>query len=216
MSNLKEHIKDERKVLNSAVSNYRWLKKMNRRFWLLEHIFKNRTIEVSNWESFEPDPENKYDGRPDGVDVDISLPPLPTDIYYCAKSYLGWIKEFKSLPDTKCYVPWFSERWVFEIHNIESFYSVPVEDAYYILCDCKPSYKNSVIPPFYQIEKCWDLWIRDNLPKILLSGPIVTFDVVWTKEKSLKKEHVVQYTEHWLEKWYPNLSKRKIEYMEKQ
>lgn len=214
MNTLKEHIVDQKKVLNAAKDNYRWLKSVHKRFWLLEHIFKNRKIEVSNWESFEPDPEHYCDGIPSGIDVNIHLPPLFRDIYYCLKGYLDWRREFKSFPKTRDYLPWFSDKWIFEIHNIESFYNLPHEEQYFLLCECKPQYKKSTIPNFYVIENNWNEWVREHLPHILLSGPLVTYDDVWTSEKDLKKDHVVKYTKKWIEKWYPGLSKREVEYKE--
>lgn len=220
-SGIEAELHDYKCKVRSAKESLAWFKCISKRFRLLEKFYKKRPIVVYNWEQFEADEHTGLDFKgPSSIDLRIELPPTWVDIWGCIKGYFSWILEFKELPKIKDYLPWkFRDRWIFCICTIDCFIDSCLDDPlmkYYDIIESKPSYKNSVIPHFHQIRSIekddWLPWLRANLPNILSTGPIITYDDVWTGKKFLTQEDALHYTRLWLQKWYPNLAKRPIKY----
>lgn len=205
-------IEDHKKRLMVSRNNLRWIKKIARRFWLLEHVFRRRPIRIYDWTSFDPDPEHGYDGKTGYLDIQIELPPLPTDIISSIKGIWSWIREFHTFPNLRDYLPWFHCRWVFTVLNKHALLSeMSPEDAYSRLYLGKEELHTTKFllesdPAVFHPKLC------ANIGTWLESGPIIEFDNIYTGQESFVEDDVAKYAKLWLERWYPGLSNRPIEW----
>ena len=63
-----DEIQDHKKLIEQAKESYGWIKSINRRLWLTQHVFKNRPIRVDEWSDFDS-------GVTSYLDIHIELPP---------------------------------------------------------------------------------------------------------------------------------------------
>lgn len=202
-----DEIRDHKIQIKRAKESHRWIKSVNRRFWLTQHIFRNRPIRVNEWSDFDS-------GKTAYLDIQIELPPLPSDLIWNIKNYLNWILEFRKLPrPTKNFLPGFHCRWVFTVLSRHAWFSeMSTEDAHSKLYHGKSELHNSGF-----VVKGYDTFgnqLRDNLDIWLESGPIVEFDNVYTSQEFFTKDDVIKHTKLWIERWYPKLASRRIEWAE--
>lgn len=217
MNDLKKEFNEAQNRVKREKTNYKWLKSISARFWLLEKIYKNRPIIISNWECMGPPCEHDHPCEKglQSCDLMIDLPPRIRDVLSCVAGYFSWVFEFKEFPNIKDYLPWrFRERWVFCINAIDCFYDKWLDEPFDLFYKLKFP-PNSTKPNWYSMrdidqgDRSYE-WVRKNAVRILAYRPVITYDDVWTPKEFLTKEDLVNYTRLWLRKWYPNLADRAI------
>jgi len=137
---IKKELNEAKNRAKGKKSDYKWLKSISKRFWLLEKFYKNRPIVISNWECMGPPCEHDYpcQGGLQSCDLRIDLPPRIKDVWSCLVGYISWIWEFKELPNIKDYLPWkFQDRWIFCINSIECFYDRWLDDPFHLFWKLK-------------------------------------------------------------------------------
>ena len=182
MNAVKSEIRDKQIRKCTAVRDLSWLKKVNRGFWLLEHVFTKRPIFVYEHTLFTP--TDNWDGKAGYLDIHFTIP---------------WVG-LKNIPRWR-------SAWITTVESLDSFMMYQsVDDARTELWHTSNDMDILKAPDdpieFWQLVK----------PKIkgILANPLVEFDHVYTNQEYFSQDDVVKYARVWLEKHYHNLAKREI------
>lgn len=175
-------IRDKQIRKRTAVRDLSWIKKVNHGFWLLEHVFKKSPIIVYENTLFTPTAD--WDGKAGYLDVQFKIP------------WVGFNR-----------FPYWRSSWIMVVESLDSFMMYQgVDDArtelWHISNDMDILRSSNDPVEFWQLVK----------PKIkgILASPIIEFDEIWTNQEYFEQDDVIKYAKIWLEKYYPNLAKRKI------
>ncbi len=174
-----------------AKKDYRWVTRVNRGFWMLEHIypFNSQPVQVTEWVDFSPNAKENWNGRPDYLDIHIRVP------------WIG-LNHFPSM----------RMPWIFTVESVRSFMLYKsTEDAQTELW-WNSREKEILLLNLDNPANFWGI-VKPKLNN-LLSNPIVEFDQVWTNQADFGKDDVIKYARVWLSKFYPNLAKREIVFVE--
>jgi hypothetical protein len=214
---LRSSPKDEaRKAVRDARADRRWLRRTERRLWLLRTAFRGRPVRVHEWHVPSlGDAELELPEAERGagwLDVQIEMPPLPGDVPSSAADIVRWYREFRSLPKRlRDHLPGFHCRWVFTVEGRRAWLDMSPSDAHAMLYCGRPEFHT---PEF--LERLDDLggfhrWIGAHLHEAML-GPVVEYDDVFTAQDRFSREDVFKYTKLWLERWHPGLAARPVEW----
>lgn len=211
---------DAREEVRAARDAQRWLRRTERRLWLLRRAFRKRPIRVydahvpCDEEALCDDGEASCDDGAGWLDVCIELPPLPGDVASSAAGIVRWIREFGSLPERlRDHLPGFHCRWVFTVEGRRAWLRMPPEDAHTKLYYGRPEFRT---PEFLRHldDICgFHRWMGERLHEAML-GPVVEYDYVYTAQESFTRDDVLRYARLWLERWHPGLASRPIEWKE--
>lgn len=213
---VKDHIQNEIIKLKNNKETLDWLKSNYKRFQKL--IKSNRNIEISDWHDFT-------NGAP-YLDIQVKLPNRLKDIYYYFKDLCRYVWEKFILRNKwldpridfkDCVTPQF--RWTFTIHNKGCLAENDVSDLLYDLLykQLRKAFGGRYYEKFDEFEKdpksLFD-FIKDNPDKIFEDRAIITYDNIYTNEELLTKEHAIEYSRIWFDKFYPQLKNRTISFVE--
>jgi len=213
------HIREAKIKYNDAKDHYRWIKRIHKSFKLLEKFFKSRPIEVHEWCSFEPD-GSKYDG-PCYLDVQIRLPGFRSlkQIFnlwlFKERSLINWFKD--TVKNWKDIIPFgFDYRWIFTVESVNTIDYISLEDLHTSLYFDNKKCHNDEFLKLGDNRKGFIDWLDQNYSDVVGdNGFAMDYDTVLTNQKCFTKDDVVKYTRVWLQKFYPELAKREIIFVER-
>lgn len=185
------HIKSKFRRIKEAFRNLKWQARTELKLWILENIYKDTPIYVTEWSDFN------CEHKPGYLDVNIKFP-----------RFFKW--EFEWVFTVNCLSIYLSERdpdlvraelWLHNAKktpNKNALFGEDIKDTIGILeIDHRDIYR----------------FVETNKDKVL-SNPLIEYEEIFTNQEWFEQDDVVKYTRLWLKEFYPNLATRAIIFQE--